>query len=114
VVDYRGGVVALLSLIVIVFSVSLPKFKVMQSLVDRLNLVTRENLSGMMVIRAFNKQQFETDRFDKANRDLTDTSLFIARVMVTMMPVMMLIMNGLSLLIIWVGHAMWLSRCRWE
>ncbi len=97
------AVVALLSLILIVFSISLPKFKIMQSLVDRLNLVTRENLSGMMVIRAFNKQEFETVRFDKANRDLTNTSLFVARVMVTMMPVMMLIMNGLSLLIIWVG-----------
>ncbi|MFN2144326.1 MAG: ABC transporter ATP-binding protein, partial [Anaerolineales bacterium] len=73
------------------------------SLVDRLNLVTRENLSGMMVIRAFNKQAFEENRFEKANRDLTDNSLFVARVMVTMMPVMMLVMNGLSLLIIWVG-----------
>jgi ATP-binding cassette subfamily B protein len=98
-----AAVVALLSLIIIVFSISLPKFKIMQSLVDRLNLVTRENLSGMMVIRAFNKQEFETKRFDKANRDLTSTSLFVARVMVTMMPVMMMIMNGLSLLIIWVG-----------
>ena len=97
------AVVALLSLILIVFSITLPKFKIMQTLVDRLNLVTRENLSGMMVIRAFNKQKYETERFDKANRDLTDTSLFIARVMVTMMPVMMMIMNGLSLLIIWIG-----------
>jgi ATP-binding cassette subfamily B protein len=75
----------------------------MQDLIDRLNLVTRENLSGMMVIRAFNKQDDETVRFDKANRDLTDTGLFVARVMVTMMPLMMLIMNGLSLAIIWVG-----------
>ncbi|HSF83084.1 MAG TPA: ABC transporter ATP-binding protein [Anaerolineales bacterium] len=97
------AVVALLSLILIVFSVSLPKFKVMQSLIDRLNLVTRENLSGMMVIRAFNRQADEKKRFEKANRDLTDTSLFVARVMVTMMPVMMLLMNGLSLGIIWVG-----------
>jgi len=96
-------VVALLSLILIVFSISLPKFKIMQSLIDRLNLVTRENLSGMMVIRAFNKQEDEARRFDKANRDLTDTSLFVARVMITMMPVMMLLMNGLSLSIIWVG-----------
>ena len=98
-----AAVMALLTLILIVFWIALPKFKIMQSLVDRLNLVTRENLSGMMVIRAFNKQQFETQRFDRANRDLTDTSLFVARVMVTMMPVMMLIMNGVSLLIIWVG-----------
>jgi len=97
------AVAALLSLILLVFSISLPKFKIMQSLIDRLNLVTRENLSGMMVIRAFNKQDFEKDRFDKANRDLTSTSLFIARVMVTMMPVMMIVLNGLSLLIIWVG-----------
>lgn len=97
------AVAALLSLIVLVFSISLPKFKIMQSLIDRLNLVTRENLSGMMVIRAFNKQEFESARFDRANRDLTDTSLFVARVMVTMMPVMMLVLNGLSLLIIWAG-----------
>ncbi len=97
------AVVVLLSLILTVFSISLPKFKIMQSLIDRLNLVTRENLSGMMVIRAFNKQEDEERRFDKANRDLADTSLFVARVMVTMMPVMMLLMNGLSVGIIWAG-----------
>jgi ATP-binding cassette subfamily B protein len=97
------AVVALLSLIVIVFSISLPKFRIIQSLIDRLNLVTRENLSGMMVIRAFNKQADEEERFDRANRDLTDTSLFIARIMVTMMPIMMLLMNVLSVAIIWVG-----------
>jgi ATP-binding cassette subfamily B multidrug efflux pump len=97
------AVIALLGLILLVFSISLPKFKIMQSLIDRLNLVMRENLSGMMVIRAFNKQEDEAQRFDKANRDLTDTSLFVARVMVTMMPVMMLLMSGLSLVIIWVG-----------
>jgi ATP-binding cassette subfamily B multidrug efflux pump len=97
------AVVVLISLILTVFSISLPKFKIIQSLIDRLNLVTRENLSGMMVIRAFNKQADEARRFDKANRDLTDTSLFVARVMVTMMPVMMMLMNGLSLGIIWVG-----------
>ncbi len=97
------AVIVIISLILIVFSISLPRFKLMQSLIDRLNLVTRENLSGMMVIRAFNSQKFEEDRFDKANIDLTKTSLFINRVMVTMMPVMMLVMNGVSLLIIWVG-----------
>ncbi len=97
------GVLVLLGLILVVFSIAMPKFQLMQKLIDRLNLVTRENLSGMMVIRAFNKQEYETRRFDQANRDLTATSLFIARVMVTMMPVMMLVMNGLSLLIIWVG-----------
>jgi ATP-binding cassette subfamily B protein len=97
------GVLVLLGLILVVFSIAMPKFQLMQKLIDRLNLVTRENLTGMMVIRAFNKQEVETQRFDRANRELTDTSLFIARVMVTMMPVMMLVMNGLSLLIIWVG-----------
>lgn len=97
------GVVILLGLILTVFTVALPKFKIIQNLIDRLNLVTRENLSGMMVIRAFNNQKFEEDRFDKANKDLTNTSLFVNRVMVVMMPVMMLLMNGLSLLIIWVG-----------
>ncbi|MEJ2597476.1 MAG: ABC transporter ATP-binding protein [Anaerolineales bacterium] len=97
------AVIALMSLILVVFSVSLPKFRLIQTLIDRLNLVTRENLSGMMVIRAFNMQNFEEERFDKANVDLTSTSLFISRVMVTMFPVMMLIMNGLSVLIIWVG-----------
>jgi ATP-binding cassette subfamily B multidrug efflux pump len=97
------AVAALLSLIAIVFAIALPKFRIMQSLIDKLNLVTRENLSGMMVVRAFNKQEDEAARFDRANRDLTDTSLFVARVMVTMMPVMMLVMNGLSLAIIWVG-----------
>lgn len=97
------GVAALLSLIVVVFSITLPKFKAMQNLIDRLNLVLRENLSGMMVIRAFNMQPFEEQRFDKANQDLTGTTLFINRVMVAMFPTMMFIMNGLSLLIIWIG-----------
>ena len=97
------AVVTLIGLILVVFAISLPKFKIIQSLIDRLNLVTRENLSGMMVIRAFNKQKFEENRFDKANKDLTATNLFVNRIMVTMMPVMMLIMNGLTVLIIWVG-----------
>jgi ATP-binding cassette subfamily B protein len=97
------AVITLIGLIVLVFIIAVPKFKIMQDLIDRLNLVTRENLSGMMVIRAFNKQDDELVRFDGANRDLTDTGLFVARVMVTMMPLMMLIMNGLSLAIIWVG-----------
>ncbi len=97
------AVLVLVGLIIIVFLAAVPKFKLMQDLIDRLNLVTRENLSGMMVIRAFNKQDDELNRFDKANRDLTDTGLYVARVMVTMMPLMMLILNGLSLAIIWVG-----------
>jgi ATP-binding cassette subfamily B protein len=97
------AVVVLLGLILTVFAIALPKFKSIQNLIDRLNLVTRENLSGMMVIRAFNMQPFEENRFDKANMNLTSTFLFINRIMVVMMPVMMLVMNGLMLLIIWVG-----------
>ncbi len=97
------AVAILILLIVIVFFISVPKFTIIQKLIDRLNLVTRENLSGMMVIRAFNKQDFEEQRFDKANKDLADVTLFINRIMATMMPVIMLIMNGLSILIIWVG-----------
>jgi ATP-binding cassette subfamily B protein len=97
------AVLMLVSLIMVVFAVALPKFKIIQNLVDRINLVARENLSGMMVVRAFNMQKFEEDRFDKANLDLTSVSLFINRVMVVMMPMMMLIMNGLSLAIIWYG-----------
>ncbi len=93
----------LILLIVVVFFIAVPKFKIIQKLIDRLNLVTRENLSGMMVIRAFDKQGFEEKRFDDANKDLAGVTLFINRVMATMMPVMMLIMNGLSILIIWIG-----------
>jgi ATP-binding cassette, subfamily B, multidrug efflux pump len=97
------AVIVLLGLILTVFVIALPKFQSIQKLIDRLNLVTRENLSGMMVIRAFNMQPFEEKRFDKANQDLTGTMLFINRVMVVMMPVMMMVMNGVMLLIIWVG-----------
>jgi len=97
------AVVVLLGLILSVFAIALPKFKIIQSLTDRLNLVTRENLSGMMVIRAFNMQSFEEARFDKANKDITSNSLFINRIMVIMMPVMMMVMNLVSLLILWVG-----------
>ncbi len=97
------AVVVLLGLILTVFSIALPKFKAIQKLIDRLNLVMRENLSGMMVIRAFNMQSFEEQRFDKANKDLSSTLLFINRVMVVMMPVMMMVMNIVMLAIIWVG-----------
>ncbi len=97
------AVALLILLIVIVFFIAVPKFTIIQKLIDRLNLVTRENLSGMMVIRAFNKQGFEEQRFDGANKDLANVTLFINRVMAAMMPVMMLMMNGLSILIIWVG-----------
>jgi ATP-binding cassette subfamily B multidrug efflux pump len=97
------AVVVLLGLILSVFSIALPKFRIIQSLIDRLNLVTRENLSGMMVIRAFNMQSFEENRFDKANIDLTSNSRFINRIMVIMFPLMMLVMNVVTLTIIWVG-----------
>ena len=97
------AVAILLVVIVTVFTIALPRFKKIQSLIDRLNLVTRESLSGIMVIRAFNTQMFEAERFDKANKDLTQNSLFVNRIMVVLMPIMMLLMNGLSVLIIWVG-----------
>lgn len=97
------AVALLLCLIIVVFTVALPKFKAIQKLIDKLNLVTRESLAGMMVIRAFNTQKFEEQRFDKANKDLTSTNLFVNRVMVILFPIMMLIMNGTTLLIVWVG-----------
>ena len=97
------AIVVLIGLITSIFTLSLPKFRIIQSLVDRLNLVTRENLSGIMVVRAFNTQPFEEKRFDTANEDLTSTNLFVSRVMAFMMPAMMLIMNGLTLLVVWVG-----------
>lgn len=97
------GVIAVIGLILVVLVVALPKFKLIQKLVDKLNLVTRENLAGMMVIRAFNTQKFEEDRFDKANQDLTKTNLFVNRVMTVLFPSMSLVMNGITLLIIWVG-----------
>lgn len=97
------AVIVLLGVIIVVFSVALPKFKAIQKMVDGLNRVIRENLSGMMVIRAFNTQTFEEQRFDEANQNLTKTNLFVNRIMSFLFPVMMLIMNGVSLLIVWVG-----------
>jgi ATP-binding cassette, subfamily B, multidrug efflux pump len=97
------AVLTLMIIIVSVFYIALPRFKLIQKLVDRLNLVAREQLAGMMVIRAFNRQPLEEERFDHANLDLTAITLFINRLMVIMMPLMMLIMNGLSLAIIWIG-----------
>lgn len=97
------AIIALVGLIVVLFSIVMPKFKLVQKLVDRLNLVSRENIEGMLVIRAFNTQSFEAKRFDKANSDLTSTSLFVNRVMGAMMPVMMLIMNLVTVTIVWVG-----------
>lgn len=97
------AVLMLISLVIVVFSIALPRFKLIQKLVDRINLVSREHLSGMMVIRAFNMQKFEENRFDKANQDLTSLMLFVSRVMVVMLPVMMLIMNVLMLSVVWFG-----------
>ncbi len=97
------AVIILLGMIGIVFAIALPKFKKIQKLIDRLNLVTRENLSGLMVVRAFNTQKFEEKRFREANEDVTKTNLFVNRIMVSMMPIMMLVMNGIVLLIVWVG-----------
>ncbi|MGI6168105.1 MAG: ABC transporter ATP-binding protein [Christensenellales bacterium] len=93
----------LILLVVLIFSIALPKFKRIQTLVDKLNLVVRENLTGMMVIRAFNTQKFEEGRFDGVNQELTDTTLSVSRLMALVFPVMMLIMNAASLLIVWAG-----------
>lgn len=100
------AVIVLLGLVVVLLNVAMPKFKSLQRLTDRLNLVSRENLSGMLVVRAFTNEKFEEARFDKANEDLTRTNRFTQRVMSVTMPVMMLIMNLVTLLIMWVGgHA---------
>jgi len=96
-------VAILLLLIIFLMNVAMPKFKVMQQLVDRLNLVSREILTGIMPVRAFSREKFEEQRFDKANRELMGTQLFTNRAMVAMMPFMTLIMNGTSLLIVWFG-----------
>ena len=98
-----AAVAALLVLITILMNLAMPKFKRMQTLVDRLNLVSREILTGIMPIRAFSREKFEEARFDKANRDLMSTQLFTNRTMTAMMPFMTLIMNGTSLLIVWFG-----------
>ena len=101
-----AAVVVLIGLIAVALSVALPKFKALQKLIDRLNLVSRENLSGMMVVRAFGNEGYEERRFDKANRDLMETNRFVQRVMSGMMPGMMFVMNLVSVLIVWIGgHA---------
>lgn len=100
------AVIVLLGLVVVLLNVAMPKFKSLQRLTDRLNLVSRENLSGMLVVRAFTNEKFEEARFDTANEDLTRTNRFTQRVMSITMPIMMLIMNLVTLLIMWVGgHA---------
>jgi ATP-binding cassette subfamily B protein len=99
------AVVVLLSVIFVMFAIAIPKFKVLQKLVDRLNLVTRENLTGLRVIRAFNNEKVEQDKFEKANSDLTAANLFVNRLMVVLQPVMMLIFNLTAVLIVWTGAA---------
>jgi ATP-binding cassette subfamily B multidrug efflux pump len=98
-----AAVMALLAMIGVAFAVAIPRFKAIQKLVDRLNLVTREILTGLMVIRAFNTQPYEEKKFEKANWDVTKITLFINRVMVFMMPAMMFLLSATSLLIVWVG-----------
>jgi len=97
------AVVILIGVIITLISIALPRFRIMQKLVDRLNLVARENLSGMLVVRAFNMEPFEEERFDKANDELAANTLFVGRLMAIMMPIMMLILNVLSITILWVG-----------
>ena len=93
----------IVTLVLFIFAIAMPKFKKLQDLIDRLNLVTREILSGMPVIRAFNTQKREEERFDKANKDLMNVNLFVNKVMSIMMPSLILVLNGITVLIIWVG-----------
>ncbi len=97
------AVVVIMSIVLMLFTFVMPKFKVLQKMVDKVNLIAREILTGLPVIRAFSTQKHEEKRFDDANRDLTKTNLFVNRVMTCMMPTMMFVMNGVSVLIIWVG-----------
>lgn len=97
------AVVVIMVIVGLLTQVAMPKFKQMQTLVDRVNLVSREILTGVPVIRAFSREKFEEKRFDKANKDLMSTQLFTSRVMNFMMPLMMLVMNGISLMIVWFG-----------
>lgn len=97
------AVVLILLLVLVLFIVAMPKFKILQNMVDRLNLVTREILTGLSVIRAFSTEKYEEKRFDNANKDLMKTNLFVNRAMTFMMPVMMLVMNGITILIVWNG-----------
>lgn len=97
------AVLSILAIVAVMFLVAIPKFKIVQNLIDKLNLVVRESLTGMLVIRAFNTEKYEEKKFSKANKDLNSTSLFINRVMSMMMPLMMLVMNVITILIVWVG-----------
>lgn len=97
------AVLVIIGVVAVLMTVAMPKFKKMQTLVDRMNLVAREILTGIPVIRAFSRERTEEERFDKANKDLMGTQLFTNRVMTTMMPTMMLIMNGITVAIVWFG-----------
>lgn len=97
------AVILILALVGTLMKIAMPKFKLMQTLVDRMNLVSREILTGIPVIRAFSREKYEEKRFDKANKDLMSTQIFTNRVMTFMMPAMMLIMNGISVAIVWFG-----------
>jgi ATP-binding cassette subfamily B multidrug efflux pump len=97
------AVVLIFGIVMALFMIAMPKFKLVQKLVDRVNLIAREILTGLPVIRAFSTQKYEEKRFDGANVDLTKTNLFVNRVMTCMMPTMMFIMNGITVLIVWVG-----------
>lgn len=97
------AVIAVLCIVLVLMLVAMPKFKIMQKLVDRLNLVSREILTGIPVVRAFSREKHEEERFDKASRDLMKTQLFTNRAMAVMMPTMMFVMNGITVLIVWIG-----------
>lgn len=97
------AVIMLIGIVMVMFLAAVPKFKIVQGLIDKLNMVVRENLDGMLVVRAFNTQQFEENRFDKVNEKLTSTNLFVNRVTSGMMPAMMLLMNLVTILVVWVG-----------
>lgn len=97
------SVIALIAIIAVIFIVAMPRFTRLQKLVDKLNLVTREALTGLRVIRAFDKEKYEEQKFEKANRELTDVNLFVNRLMVILQPVMMLIMNLTMIAIVWLG-----------
>jgi ATP-binding cassette subfamily B protein len=97
------AVATLMTVIVVMFSIALPKFQLVQKLIDKLNLVTRQNLTGLRVIRAFDTEEFEEEKFDKVNKEFTKINLFVNRIMVIMQPVMMLVFNVTTIAIIWVG-----------
>ena len=101
------AVALVICLIAVLMIVAMPKFKIMQTLVDKVNLVAREILTGIPVIRAFGREKKEEERFDGANKDLTRVMLFTNRTMAFMMPVLMLMMNGVSVLIVWVASQSW-------